>query len=109
MSLWTAAKKIRKQRRKDKKKKKMKRKKKSDRADVIFRYLMKGADSYSLHTLDYHPHKSRRRTKFNAFLDKLKLVTSSVRQTKKLLSDPANPVALKHVGANKALFRMLCA
>ena len=70
---------------------------------------MKGVDSHNLHTLDYHPHPSRRRSKFNAFLDKLKLVTSSVRQTKKLLSDTSNPTPLTHKGANKAFFRMLCA
>ena len=107
VSLWTAAKKTRRRAKKDKKKRK--KKKKSDRADVIFRYLMKGTESYNLHTLDYHPHRSRRRTKFNAFLDKLKLVTSSVRQTKKLLSDPSNPTPINHKGANKALFCMLCA
>ena len=78
-------------------------------ADVIFRYLMKGVQSYDLPVLNYDSIPARRRGKFNAFLDKLKLVTSSVKQTRKFLADPSNPRQPKTKNANMALYRVLCA
>ena len=48
------------------------------------------------------------RGKFNHFLEKLKLATSAVRQTKNVLSNPAKPRPPKRKAANQALYRVLC-
>jgi hypothetical protein len=92
-----------------KKYKKSKKKSKKRRTEKLFRYLMKSADDYHLPSLNYHPVPPKRRHGFNVFMDKLKLVTSTVRETKKLLADVANPKEPKSPSANKALFRLLCA
>ena len=91
------------------KKKVNKRKKKSKAsADVIFRYLMKSVTNYELPVLEYSDIPGRRRARFHEFLEKLKYVTSSVRQTKDVLADTANPKKPKKKAANQALFRVLC-
>ena len=87
-------------------KKNKKRKKRG--TETIFRYLMKAVGSYDLPVLDYKPQPIRRRGSFLRFLDKLKLVTSSVSETKQMLSDPGNPTKPKSQTANRALFRVLC-
>ena len=87
-------------------KKRSKRRKHS--ADTIFRYLMKAVESYHLPTLNYDQNPVRRRGKFNHFLDKLKLVTSGVKETRKLLTDTTKPKRPSK-NANLALFRILCA
>lgn len=97
----------RKLRRQQKKLKKRKRRQKHS-ADTIFRYLMKAADSYQLPVLNYDQSPIRRRGKFGHFLDKLKLVTSGVRETRKILTDTTTPKRPSKE-ASKALFRVLCA
>ena len=85
-------------------KKASKRKKKSKSlADVLFRYLMQAVNDYQLPVLNYDPSPSRRRGKFNHFLEKLKLVTSAVRQTKNVLSNPAKPRPPKRKAANQGV------
>ena len=85
------------------------RKRKTRSAETIFRYLMKAVESHKLPILDYKSEPSRRRGSFIRFLDRLKLVTSSVSETLDVLSNPGAPVRPSTRNANKALFRVLCA
>ena len=105
MSLYSSMKKLKKAKRRIRKKKK----KTKGSPDVLFRYLMKAAVDYDLPILNYDADPHRRRGKYNHFLDKLKLVTSSVRQTRSILSDPNLPSPPKSRSANQALFRVICA
>ena len=89
--------------------KKAKKKKKVRRTDVIFRYLMKSADSYRITPLNYHPVPPKRRRIFHDFIDNLKLVLSTVRETKNILADVMTPQEPSSASANKALFRLLTA
>lgn len=68
-----------------------KKKSKRRRTDIIFRYLMKGVSSFNLGTLSYHPVPSKQRLAYNKFIDKLQLATSSVKETKLMLTDVSNP------------------
>ena len=91
------------------KKLKKKKKKKVRRTEDIFRYLMKGAYNYDLPLLSYHPNTTRRRGAYNRFIDKLKLVLSGVKETRRILKNPAKPRKPKEPNANKALFQAICA
>ena len=104
LALRDTAKKLKKERKTASKRKK----KSKSSADVLFRYLVKAVNDYQLPVLNYDPSPSRRRGKFNHFLEKLKLVTSAVRQTKNVLSNPAKPRPPKRKAANQALYRVLC-
>ena len=104
LALRDTAKKLKKERKKASKRKK----KSKSSADVLFLYLMKAVNDYQLPVLNYDPSPSRRRGKFNHFLEKLKLVISAVRQTKNVLSNPAKPRPPKRKAANQALYRVLC-
>ena len=79
------------------------------KTETIFRYLMKAVESYQLPVLDYKPEPARRRGAFLRFLDKLKLVTSSVYETQSMLEDIGQPQRPKTAPASKAMFRVLCA
>ena len=69
---------------------------------------MKAANDYGLLPLDYSDIPGRRRSKHASFLDKLKFVTSSVRQTRNVLSDITKPKPPKSKEANQALYRVIC-
>ena len=98
LALQESARKLKKARKKANKKKK----KTKASADVIFRYLMKAANDYALPALDYSDIPARRRAKHTTFLDKLKMVTSSVRQTKDVLTKITKPKPPKTKQANQA-------
>ena len=70
---------------------------------------MKAVDDHKLPILNYDAQPMRRRGKFNNFLDKMKLVLTSIRQTKDALKNPAQLTKPKTSAANHALFRLLCA
>ena len=70
---------------------------------------MKAANDCSLPALDCSDIPGRRRAKHTAFLDKLKMVTSGVRQTKDALSKINKPKPPKTKQANQALCRVICA
>ena len=91
-----------------KKKLQKRNKKKKRKTETVFRYLMKAVESYQLPVLDYKPQPSRRRGAFLRFMDKLKLVTSSVGETRNMLADSGNPKAPSNKAANRAMFRVLC-
>ena len=69
---------------------------------------MKAANDHALPALDHSDIPGRRRAKHNTFLDKLKMVTSSARQTKDALSAIAKPRPPKTKQANQALHCVIC-
>ena len=105
---WLAMKESARKLKKARKKIKKRKKKAKSSADVIFRYLMKAASDYELPALEYNDIPGKRRGRFNDFMYKLKFVTSAVRQTKNVLSDPTDPKAPKNKAANQALYRVIC-
>ena len=105
IALQASAKKLKKAQRKLKKKKRHQKKS----TDVLVRCLMKAVDNYKFPVLNCKAQPMRRRGKFNNFLDKLKLVLTSVCQTKDALKNPAQPLKPKTPEANHALFRLLYA
>ena len=70
---------------------------------------MKSVESFGLPSLNYNPDPSRRRGEYITFIEKLKLVLSTVKQTKKVLSSVSDVKEPKTQSANVALFRVICA
>ena len=87
-----------------------KKKKKSEKksSEVIFRYLMKSVESFGLPSLNYNPDPSRQRGAYISFIKKLKLVLSTMKQTRKVLSSVNDVKEPKTHSANIALFCMIC-
>ena len=70
---------------------------------------MKSVESFGLPSLNYNPDPSRQRGEYITFIEKLKLVLSTVKQTKKVLSSVSDVKEPKTQSANVALFRVICA
>ena len=70
---------------------------------------MKSAESYKIIPLNYHPVPPKRKQIFHDFIDILKLVLSTVQETKNILADVMMPREPTTASANKALFHLLTA
>ena len=83
-----------------------KKKSKTKSLEVIFRYLVKSVECFGLPSLTCNPDPSRRRGAFINFVEKLKLVLITIKQTRKTLSLVNDVKEPKTHSAKIALFRM---